>query len=56
VEDARASLRLYDVYKQLHAAGTLEDKLDELYAWGSTNGWDPVVLDASGSPIPPDTM
>ncbi len=30
-------------------------KLDELYAWGNRHGWEPVMLDRQGKPIPPTT-
>lgn len=43
------------VYKELKAAGQLEAKLDELYTWGNSYGWEPVVW-KDGRPHPaPET-
>jgi len=40
IEDANIALELYDVYCELKEAGTLKQKLQELYRWGRENKWD----------------
>ena len=40
IEDAQIALQLYDVYCELKEAGTLKQKLQEMYKWGRENRWD----------------
>lgn len=56
VEDARTALKLYREWQRLRDAGELEAKLEEMYAWGKANGWEPPLrlsaaraLDAAAS-------
>jgi len=40
IEDAQIALELYDVYCDLKKAGTLKQKLQEMYRWGRENKWE----------------
>lgn len=43
-----------DVYACVQSEGKLEEKLHEMYRWGKTYGWEPVVH-VDGVPQPPLT-
>ena len=40
IEDANVALELYDVYCELKEAGSLKQKLKEMYKWGRENKWE----------------
>ncbi|KAK9796711.1 hypothetical protein WJX73_008700 [Symbiochloris irregularis] len=44
IEDARTALLLYKEYEKHVTAGTLRDKLLEIYRWGKQHGWDATAL------------
>eukprot|EP00198_Chlamydomonas_reinhardtii_P002059 XP_001691395.1 PAN2-like protein [Chlamydomonas reinhardtii] len=48
IEDARTAMRLYHKYLELTANDTFERVLNEMYAWGKANGWDPMALQQQG--------
>jgi PAB-dependent poly(A)-specific ribonuclease subunit 2 len=51
IEDARTALMLYEKYKQLVRDGSFDEKLAEMYRWGSQHGWETVTLGQDGAPV-----
>jgi PAB-dependent poly(A)-specific ribonuclease subunit 2 len=55
IEDAYAALDLYRKYCELKEAGALQGVIQELYAWGAQNAWQPVVW-RNDQPCPADQV
>ena len=51
VEDARAALALYEKWRELKRAGTLEETIESLYEYGRSHGFDPSANSVSGGGV-----